>query len=328
MTILQAWLQNLQARFQNRNNQNALPHAGVSLEDLRKLSVGNPEQAKIILEYEKLKEDNHWLKTFLTFVAGALIPLIGLWLVARDKQQEITQQNTVIAQKNREIAQKDAEIQNLKEQAHKNILKDIYGIFLTNRNVIYSTNPSECENFARITDAVYHGSKDLGPIFNRLADNVNATKCKSILWQFSEQQPHLYEPPSPEDKQQAQEQATSISKLKSDKVTIQIEDLIKKFTTSERKTASLTLSELANKDTEAKPLVVNALIGGIVGDKEENAYLKNLYIAYTLAKIKDWSSPQYQKVCNLKTSKNYNDPTFKMRVNNAINKLDKSKHCP
>jgi hypothetical protein len=301
MTILQAWLQNLQARFQNRNNQNALPHAGVSLEDLKKL---NPEQAKIILEYEKLKEDNHWSKPFLTFVAGALIPLIGLVLVARDKQQE--------------IAQKDAEIQDLKEQAHKNRLKDIYGIFLTNRNVIYSTNPSECENFA----------KDLGPIFNRLAANVNATKCKSILWLLEEQQPNSNQPPSPEDKQQAQEQATSISKLKSDKVTIQIEDLIKKFTTSERKTASLTLSELANKDPEAKPLVVNALIGGIVGDKEENAYLKNLYIAYTLANIKDWSSPQYQKVCDLKKSKNYNDPTFKMRVNNAINKLDKSQHCP
>ena len=301
MTILQAWLQNLQARFQNRNNQNALPHAGVSLEDLKKL---NPEQAKIILEYEKLKEDNHWSKPFLTFVAGALIPLIGLVLVARDKQQE--------------IAQKDAEIQDLKEQAHKNRLKDIYGVFLTNRTVIYSTNPSECENFA----------KDLGPIFNRLAANVNATKCKSILWLLEEQQPNSNQPPSPEDKQQAQEQATSISKLKSDKVTIQIEDLIKKFTTSERKTASLTLSELANKDPEAKPLVVNALIGGIVGDKEENAYLKNLYIAYTLANIKDWSSPQYQKVCDLKKSKNYNDPTFKMRVNNAINKLDKSQHCP
>lgn len=252
MTILQAWLQNLQARFQNRNNQNALPHAGVSLEDLRKLSVGNPEQAKIILEYEKLKEDNHWSKPFLTFVAGALIPLIGLVLVARDKQQEI-------AQKNREIAQKDAEIQDLKEQAHKNRLKDIYGIFLTNRNVIYSTNPSECENFAHITDAVYHGSEDLGPIFNRLAANVNATKCQSILWQLAEQQPNSNQPPSPEDKQQAQEQATSISELKSGEVTIQIENLIKKFTTSERKTASLTLSELANKDPEAKPRVVKAL---------------------------------------------------------------------
>jgi hypothetical protein len=317
MTILQAWLQNLQARFQNRNNQNALPHAGVSLEDLKKL---NPEQAKIILEYEKLKEDNHWSKPFLTFVAGALIPLIGLVPQIIQKQQDIAQQNTVIEQKKREIAQKDVEIQDLKEEAHKNRLKDIYGIFLTNRNVIYSTNPSECENFA----------KDLGPIFNRLAANVNATKCKSILWLLEEQQPNSNQPPSPEDKQQAQEQATSISKLKSDKVTIQIEDLIKKFTTSERKTASLTLSELANKDPEAKPLVVNALIGGIVGDNDnkENPYLKNLYIAYTLGKIKDWSSPQYQKVCNLKTSKNYNDPTFKMRVNNAINKLDKSQHCP
>jgi hypothetical protein len=306
MTILQAWLQNLQARFQNRNNQNALPHAGVSLEDLKKL---NPEQAKIILEYEKLKEDNHWSKPFLTFVAGALIPMFLLMP---------------------QIIQKQQEIQNLEEQAKKNIQKDIYGIFLTNRTVIYSTNPSECENFAHITDAVYHGSEDLGPIFNRLAANVNATKCQSILWQLEEQQPNSNQQPSPEDKQQAQEQATSISKLKSDKVTIQIEDLIKKFTTSERKTASLTLSELANKDPEAKPLVVNALIGGIVGDNDnkENPYLKNLYIAYTLGKIKDWSSPQYQKVCNLKTSKNYNDPTFKMRVNNAINKLDKSQHCP
>jgi hypothetical protein len=309
MTILQAWLQNLQARFQNRNNQNALPHAGVSLEDLRELSVGNPEQAKIILEYEKLKEDNHWSKPFLTFVAGALIPMFLLMP---------------------QIIQKQQEIQNLEEQAKKNIQKDIYGIFLTNRTVIYSTNPSECENFARITDAVYHGSKDLGDILNRLGNHVKAEKCREILWQLEEQQPNSNQPPSPEDKQQAQEQATSISKLKSDKVTIQIEDLIKKFTTSERKTASLTLSELANKDPEAKPLVVNALIGGIVGDNDnkENPYLKNLYIAYTLANIKDWSSPQYQKVCNLKTSKNYNDPTFKMRVNNAINKLDKSQHCP
>jgi len=309
MTILQAWLQNLQARFQNRNNQNALPHAGVSLEDLRKLSVGNPEQAKIILEYEKLKEDNHWLKTFLTFVAGALIPALLLGL---------------------QIIQKDTEIKKLEEQAKKNIEKDIYGIFLTNRTVIYSKTPSECENFARITDAVYHGSEDLGPIFNRLADNVNAKNCKSILWQLEEQQPNSNQSPSPEDKQQAQEQATSISKLKSDKVTIQIEDLIKKFTTSDRKTASLTLSELANKDPEAKPRVVNALIGGIVGDNDnkENAYLKNLYIAYTLGKINDWNSSEYGKVCDLKKSKNYNDPTFKMRVNNAINKLDKSQHCP
>jgi len=141
MTILQAWLQNLQARFQNRNNQNALPHAGVSLEDLRELSVGNPEQAKIILEYEKLKADNHWLKTFLSFVAGALIPSFILALTYYYKQKE--------------IIQKQQEIQNLEEEAHKNRLKDIYGIFLTNRNVIYSTNPSECENFARITDAVY-----------------------------------------------------------------------------------------------------------------------------------------------------------------------------
>jgi hypothetical protein len=257
MTILQAWLQNLQARFQNRNNQNALPHAGVSLEDLKKL---NPEQAKIILEYEKLKEDNHWSKPFLTFVAGALIPLIGLVLVARDKQQE--------------IAQKDAEIQDLKEQAHKNRLKDIYGIFLTNRNVIYSTNPSECENFARITDAVYHGSKDLGDILNRLGNHVKAEKCREILWQLEEQQPNSNQPPSPEDKQQAQEQATSISELKSDKVTIQIEDLIKKFTTSERKNASLTLSELANKDPEANPLVVKALIVGIVGDRKRTHILK------------------------------------------------------
>lgn len=205
MTILQAWLQNLQARFQNRNNQNALPHAGVSLEDLKKL---NPEQAKIILEYEKLKEDNHWSKPFLTFVAGALIPMFLLMP---------------------QIIQKQQEIQNLEEQAKKNIQKDIYGIFLTNRTVIYSTNPSECENFARITDAVYHGSADLRDIFNRLGNHVKATKCKSILWQLSEQQPPLYKPPSPEDKQQeqdAQEQATSISKLKSDKVTIQIEDLI------------------------------------------------------------------------------------------------------
>ncbi|TRV13108.1 MAG: hypothetical protein EWV41_03185 [Microcystis wesenbergii Mw_MB_S_20031200_S109] len=205
MTILQAWLQNLQALFQNRNNQNALPHAGVSLEDLRELSVGNPEQAKIILEYEKLKEDNHWSKPFLSFVAGALIPMFLLMP---------------------QIIQKQQEIQNLEEQAKKNIQKDIYGIFLTNRTVIYSTNPSECENFARITDAVYHGSEDLGPIFNRLAANVNATKCQSILWQLAEQQPNSNQPPSPEDKQQAQEQATSISELKSDKVTIQIEDLI------------------------------------------------------------------------------------------------------
>ena len=150
MTSLQAWLQNLQALFQNRNNQNALPHAGVSLEDLRKLSLGNPEQAKIILEYEKLKADNHWSKSFSGFVAGALIPLIILGVTSRYQQRQIDQNRRL-------IDQNSTPIKNLNEQAIKNRIKDIYKIFLTNRTVIYSTNPSECESFASITDAVYLG---------------------------------------------------------------------------------------------------------------------------------------------------------------------------
>lgn len=48
---------------------------------------------------------------------------------------------------------------------------------------------------------------------------------------------------------------------------------------------------------------------------------KNLYVAYILGKIDNWDSPDYQQVCNLKSSDYYkSDSTFRKRVDQAISK--------
>lgn len=100
------------------------------------------------------------------------------------------------------------------------------------------------------------------------------------------------------------------------------EKLVNKFSGSERKVASSDLVTLYKSSPES---VVNALIAGIVADQSnKQSYRVNLYVAYTLANIPTkWrgTMDQKNKVEALRLTHNYkNDKTFKLRVDQAINK--------
>lgn len=67
--------------------------------------------------------------------------------------------------------------------------------------------------------------------------------------------------------------------------------------------------------------VVNALIGGILPANDKWSYRANLYIAFTLARIRPgWSGTkeQRQSILKLKETKNYEEPTFRRRVDEAL----------
>ncbi|MDY7047840.1 MAG: hypothetical protein RPG89_04260 [Microcystis panniformis WG22] len=310
----------LQAWFQNRN---ASPSTNELLDDLYKLLQDDPEKVKIRLECEKLKREYHWQKsplinTSVSFVAGVLISLLGVLV-----QSYVVQKSTKLANDHqKEIKQMELNAQI--KQAEESRKKDIYSIFIENRDSIYSEDTEKCKNFLHITRATYDNDPLLSPIIQRVIFGIKNQECKQSYT-------NAYiaidakKPESSEEKKLGQEKAMSISKL--DDKEQQIQNLIGQFTKPNRKIASLALSKLANDDKTTKPLVVDNLIRNIVDDGSDKAYVKNLYIAYTLANINDWNSEKYQRVCKLKESNYYNDQTFATRVDNAIEKLNKSQKC-
>jgi hypothetical protein len=286
--------------------------------NLKELLELDPEKAKIRLQYEQLKQENHWTKSplinfLVSFVAGALISLMSI-SIQNNWQQGI----------------KDEEINNLKEQAEKDMIKDIYAIFVQNRDTIYSQDIDKCRSFAYVTAAIYGSKVELATILDNLVSNVKTKECKSAFKITSNgitEAKTIDEPVSPKDKTKAADKADKALNAGNDKIKSQIEGLIQQFTQPDRKIASLALSDLANKDKTKKSQVVDALIRSIVKKESDGAYRINLYIAYTLAHIENWNSDKYQSVCRLKESKYYSEQTFATRVNNAIKTLDNSRNC-
>jgi hypothetical protein len=92
-------------------------------------------------------------------------------------------------------------------------------------------------------------------------------------------------------------------------------ELVKQFSGSERKVASRQLREMY---AERPDVVIDALIKSIVRDTDPAAYRMNLYVAYTLAKIEGGWKGSVDKLASLRQSRFYDDPTFKLRVTQAL----------
>lgn len=97
----------------------------------------------------------------------------------------------------------------------------------------------------------------------------------------------------------------------------QIADLIAKFNGADRRKAS---DQLVQLYPDNKAAVIKALIDALLTDGPDS-YRVNLYIVRTLGSIQpNWegTSEQLAKIQALKTSQNYQDPTFKKWVDRAI----------
>lgn len=68
--------------------------------------------------------------------------------------------------------------------------------------------------------------------------------------------------------------------------------------------------------------IPKVLIDAIISDDPEREYRVNLYIAYTLARSTSWtaSGEDFSKFSALKSTSNYQDPTFREHVDTAIEK--------
>ena len=98
-----------------------------------------------------------------------------------------------------------------------------------------------------------------------------------------------------------------------------LEELIKNFKGPDRLIASNQLVALYEQTPDA---VVNALIKNILEADDELSYRVNLYIAFTLSRIKSgWKGTEEQKnkLIKLTNTQNYHDETFKRRIDEAIN---------
>ena len=117
-----------------------------------------------------------------------------------------------------------------------------------------------------------------------------------------------------EDKQ-VREDAKDVAK---NSVSLEINNLINKFSGNERLIASNRLIELYDKNQKK---VIEALIEGILPEDNKWSYRVNLYIVLTLSQIKPkWIGTNEQKeiIVALKNTRNYKDSTFKKRVDEAI----------
>lgn len=96
----------------------------------------------------------------------------------------------------------------------------------------------------------------------------------------------------------------------------------------DRRAVSARLSSIPVAEQGA---VVQALLDAVVTDPNKPFnYRQNLYIAYTLAKMKGgWpDTPEaHQKICGLRKTDNYRDATFKERVDEAIKNAKFQKTC-
>lgn len=95
-------------------------------------------------------------------------------------------------------------------------------------------------------------------------------------------------------------------------------DLVKKFGGDDRLSASNRLIQLYDRDKET---VVKALIEDLEANK---SYRTNLYVAFTLGRIEpgwEGKEEQDQQVKALKSDRNYQDPTFKKWVDEAIRRF-------
>lgn len=98
-----------------------------------------------------------------------------------------------------------------------------------------------------------------------------------------------------------------------------IGELIANFKGPERLVASNQLTDLYEKNPDA---VITALIANLREADDDLTYRVNLYICFTLSRIKSgWKGTEQQRdrVSKLTNSKNYQDDTFKRRVDEAIN---------
>jgi hypothetical protein len=98
-----------------------------------------------------------------------------------------------------------------------------------------------------------------------------------------------------------------------------IGELIANFKGPDRLVASNRLTELYEKNPDA---VITALIANLREADDELSYRVNLYICFTLSRITSgWKGTEQQRdrLSRLTNSKNYQDDTFKRRVDEAIN---------
>ena len=114
-------------------------------------------------------------------------------------------------------------------------------------------------------------------------------------------------------------------RVKADAATGEIQELIDRFNGADRLRASDRLVDLYRQaDQSVRDEMVSALIEGLLPEDDKRSYRVNIYIALTLSRLSPaWraSPSQLRAVEHLKQTRNHKDPTFKRRVDEALDNI-------
>ena len=108
-----------------------------------------------------------------------------------------------------------------------------------------------------------------------------------------------------------------------DAVRNEVASLVAAFTTPVRRTASMRLRHLHETgDAATKTEVVQQLVAAVLPEREPLSYRINLYIALTLSLLQSWTASDDARlvIAGLQKTQSYQDPTFKARVDGALEK--------
>ncbi|HMG73870.1 MAG TPA: hypothetical protein VK582_10245 [Pyrinomonadaceae bacterium] len=147
-----------------------------------------------------------------------------------------------------------------------------------------------------------------------LKKSVDDSEYREIRSAFDSRVAQVSETGDPRAKQVISDYAPSDSTTAGS----EIADLIGKFNGPDRLSASKRLGELY---PQSKDKVVGSLIEALLPATDDRSYRVNLYVALTLGRIRpawEGTAEQEKKIEELRTTPNYNDPTFKARVIEAV----------
>jgi hypothetical protein len=112
------------------------------------------------------------------------------------------------------------------------------------------------------------------------------------------------------------------SKVESAAIGGEIRELVASFSGTQRRSASTRLVSLyARGSLSVRRSIVDDLVAAVMPEGDPQSYRVNLYVALTLSLIRPaWSGTQEQKAVieSQRQTNNYADPTFRIRVDQAL----------
>ena len=262
--------------------------------ELDKKRLEEIEKKRVEIESRFFHKHLGIIATFIVSIATATISYTQIYVADIRKSQEL------------EISQKEQE---------RRWKIDVAKFVFDNKSLIFSQNKVEREQIRDVMIATFP-LEITDKLFLKL--EATATQEQKTDWKIGQ---NVID--SIIDTQNSigivQQDLKSDVTLPSEISENNIKKLIDDFKGENRKKISKQLADLYSKTKNN--IIIEGLINSILPEDDDWSYRVNLYIVVTLELIDPYwkgTPEQFEKINNLKQTRNYNDKTFKKRVDGAI----------